>query len=177
MSGSDCKKELRREVRKLLASIPDDERIERSSLLLSIADSIPDGCVVALFASLPDEPSTIPLIDALSSRCHVVLPRIADNAMEFFPYSKGAMQCGAYNIMEPVAASPVPPSMIDIMLVPGVAFTVDGKRMGRGKGFYDRYMSRQGFRAKTTGICFKEQIVEQLPVEQHDVSMNSIFAV
>ena len=61
------------------------------------------------------------------------------------------------------------------MLVPGVSFKSDGCRLGRGKGFYDKYMSMEDFRAYKLGVCFLQQLVDVIPVEEHDIRMDEIL--
>lgn len=73
-----------------------------------------------------------------------------------------------------VARTPCDPADIDLIVVPGVAFTAEGARMGRGKGFYDKYLSQAGFRAVKIGVCYAHQLVPVLPVEAHDVAMDRV---
>jgi len=68
------------------------------------------------------------------------------------------------------------PEMLDLVVVPGVAFTRDGARLGRGRGYYDRYLSRPGLRAFCVGVCFAHQLVDTLPVEPHDRTMDAVCA-
>ena len=67
------------------------------------------------------------------------------------------------------------PDEIDAIVVPGVAFTVKGVRMGRGKGFYDRYLAQSGFAALKIGVCYREQLVPDIPAEPHDVAMDAVI--
>ncbi len=130
---------------------------------------------VALFASLGDELSTDNVIQKWSQSKRVLLPRIGDNySMEFYEYNPSTLSSGAYGIFEPQSGEPLPSSDIDLVIVPGVAFTHDGKRLGRGKGYYDRYLSSCGMRAKTIGVCYPHQIVDYLPTEEHDVVMDLV---
>jgi 5-formyltetrahydrofolate cyclo-ligase len=62
-----------------------------------------------------------------------------------------------------------------LMLVPGSAFTTEGDRVGRGGGFYDRYLGLFGANIKTVGICFSEQLFDTLPTEEHDIRLDKIF--
>ena len=68
---------------------------------------------------------------------------------------------------------------LDLMLVPGMAFTEDGKRLGRGKGYYDTYLTKaknnQISATKTIALAFKEQIVTDIPVDDHDFFIDSVF--
>ena len=77
---------------------------------------------------------------------------------------------------EPQGATPCPPERIDLIVVPGTAFTRAGARMGRGRGYYDRYLSRPGFHARTVGVCYTHQLLDTLPVEPHDVPLDRVIA-
>jgi len=63
-----------------------------------------------------------------------------------------------------------------IMLVPGLAFTKDGKRLGRGKGFYDRAISVLPPCVQTIGICKKSQLLDDLPTEEHDKKVQKVLS-
>ena len=79
-------------------------------------------------------------------------------------------------IAEPdVDAEPCEPSEIDLIVVPGTAFTQAGARMGRGRGYYDKYLSQPGFRGVKVGVCYAHQLVGELPVEPHDVFMDYVI--
>lgn len=130
--------------------------------------------MVALFAPLADEIQLLPLVEKLS--CRVVLPRVEGDDMEFYDYDPRAMQIGSFGIVEPQGVEPVEAEQIDLMVVPGVAFTAAGDRLGRGKGYYDRYLSREGFRAFCVGVCYEHQVVESLPVEPHDKAMDEVVS-
>lgn len=133
--------------------------------------------VVALFAALPDEIDTSAMIDTLCTRCCVVLPRICGDEIEFFPYSPQMMQCGAMGISEPMGDNPVDAGDIDVMILPGMAFTSAGARLGRGKGYYDRYLSRASFKAYRIGICYSQQLQDKLPVEPHDIVLDEVVCM
>ena len=62
---------------------------------------------------------------------------------------------------------------LDLVLVPGVAFDLHGRRLGRGKGYYDQLLA--GVCGTTCGVAFDEQIVREVPLEPHDVLMNCIL--
>ena len=65
---------------------------------------------------------------------------------------------------------------IDFMVVPGVAFAGDGRRLGRGKGYYDRYLSQEGFRAFCVGVCYACQSREDIPAEAHDKRVDAVIS-
>lgn len=66
-------------------------------------------------------------------------------------------------------------SEVDVILVPGLAFTDQGQRLGRGAGFYDQVL--EDFDGLSIGVCYKEQLLEELPLEEHDMSVDTIWAV
>ena len=92
-------------------------------------------------------------------------------------YNMEGVKTGSFGIMEPISEHPIEPSEIDVMIVPGVVFTPDGMRCGRGKGFYDKYLSRKGFRAYTIGVCFPCQIVESIPIEEHGKRLDCTLSI
>ncbi len=173
------KRTIRRAVRAEIAKLSSSEKKSLSSQIFSaIAElqEVRQASVIALFASLADEPQTTAIIEQLAQSKRIVLPRIKGDEMEFYDISEGLHE-GAFGIMEPVATTPIEPSEIDVMIVPGVAFTREGARLGRGKGFYDKYLSLNGFRAYTIGVCFPCQIVENIPTEQHDKIVDKVATI
>lgn len=171
------KKGLRKEVRARVAML---DNIEKETRSIALCGAFYDffACrsdkVVALFSPLPDEVRLWTLVERLACLCKVVLPRVEGDTMQFYTYNKGGVKLGAFGIMEPQGKEPVLPEDIDVVLVPGVAFALNGARMGRGKGYYDKYMSQPGFRALKIGVCYKEQLLDSLPVEEHDVSVHRV---
>ena len=169
------KKAVRQEIRAKIAKLSEGQKREISERLcrhIAEMDTIESSRTVALFISLHDEPQTATLIERLHNK-RVVVPRIEGEDMEFYDISEG-LERGAFGIMEPTAKTPIEPSEIDVMVVPGVVFTREGARCGRGKGFYDKYLSRKGFRARTIGICYPCQIVDNLPTEPHDKILDEV---
>lgn len=69
---------------------------------------------------------------------------------------------------EPTAPWPVDPSEVEVVVVPGMAFTPDGRRLGQGAGWYDRFLAEVRRDCAVIGVCFDEQLVDDLPVEPHD---------
>lgn len=166
-------------VRAALAAMSDEEkRIEAGhvSMLVLQHPAIEHARTIALFASLPDEIDTSALIKKLSQKARLVLPRISGDNMDFYPYAPEAMKQGYMGIAEPCGSVPVAPAEIDAMILPGVAFTAEGGRLGRGKGYYDKYLSRSGFRACTIGVCYSVQLLPTLPVEPHDKRLDEVIA-
>ena len=66
------------------------------------------------------------------------------------------------------------PENIDLVLVPGLAFSKDRRRLGRGGGFFDRMLGGRGANAFKLGVCFSFQIVDSIPTDTHDVAMDAV---
>ena len=88
------------------------------------------------------------------------------------------LQPARWGIREPQASPDalVLPPEVDLILVPGVAFTPAGQRCGRGGGFYDRLLASLPARACKVGVCFAEQVTEEVPREPHDVAVNVVIS-
>lgn len=83
---------------------------------------------------------------------------------------------GRYGIREPKALQIVPADALAVVLVPGVAFDADGGRLGRGAGFYDRFLQHVSASCVTVGVCVVGQVVESVPREPHDVRVSHVLA-
>ena len=77
-------------------------------------------------------------------------------------------------VREPMSGNPIPLDLIDLVVVPGLGFTETGYRIGRGMGFYDRFLAQSDFIGVSCGQSFEEQIVADLPVLDHDVPLSML---
>ena len=172
------KAEIRKSAKSAVKSLSIDQKASKSALIFKRIlelDSIKGAKCVALYASLPDEVYSLEAVEYLSDSKRVLLPRVCGDDMDFYPYLAGTLSTGAFGISEPQVGQAVCPAEIDVIVVPGVAFSAEGKRLGRGKGYYDRYMSRDGFRATKVGVCYAEQIADDIPTELHDITMDCVI--
>jgi len=128
---------------------------------------------VALYHALPDELPTATIIEKWSKTKRIVLPCVEGETMVFRTLC-GHTRRGCFGIEEPLGEI-VPPSQIDLMIVPGVAFDVSGHRLGRGKGFYDRFLAECDTHIYSVGVCFPFQLVENLPCEPHDQPVDIVI--
>lgn len=179
------KREVRRLVKERFKALSDGQKLSKSGAVIEQLRQFfaqRQISVAALFSPLRDEVQIGEFVEEMVSKgdCRVVLPRVIDDGpnskMEFFDYRASSMQVGSYGILEPQSGEPCDVSEIDVMIVPGVAFGRDGSRLGRGKGFYDRYLSREGFRAECIGVCLDFQLFDTLPVEPHDRGMDCVIS-
>ena len=94
--------------------------------------------------------------------------------MEFYKLtSLSELQIGSYNILEPPQGQLYNNSPDSIILIPGIAFSVNGARIGFGKGYYDRYLSQKTFIAKI-GVAYEWQTVRQWNTNKFDINMDMI---
>lgn len=128
---------------------------------------------ILIYHSLPDELTTIEFIDRWSFRKRLYLPRVNGTDLEILPYDKSRLEAGAFNIKEPSGDCTADINVIDLIIVPAIAFDCHGNRVGRGKGFYDRLLS--GCSILKIGIGYDFQLIEDIDAESHDVKVNMII--
>jgi 5-formyltetrahydrofolate cyclo-ligase len=128
---------------------------------------------IAVYSALSGEVDLSKIIRARPDLVWVY-PRVVGLHLSF--HSGLDFTCGAFGILEPAANSQeIPVCEIDVFLCPGLAFTVDGDRLGRGRGFYDRMLARARADAYKLGICFDFQLVPDTHSEVHDIQMNEVI--
>ncbi len=131
---------------------------------------------VAFYYPIDNEVNLLDLARIFLEKGKVVLfPRSKEDTLEFFEVrSLSDMRSGRFGIPEPIPQSlPVSLKEIDLFFVPGVAFGIEGSRIGYGKGFYDRVLCRVE-RMKRVGVCYDFQLLSVIPYEDHDMKMGSI---
>ena len=130
---------------------------------------------ILMYHSLSDEfPTTSTLELWQSAGKHIFLPRVNGNNLEILRYQPGYTHTGAYGITEPSNTDETATAdMIDLIIVPAMAFDTQGNRLGRGKGYYDRLLAKTN--AVTIGIGYDFQLLDSIPAAPHDRKMNYIF--
>lgn len=77
-------------------------------------------------------------------------------------------------LREPAQGMPIPLAHIDMVIVPGLGFDLAGNRIGRGRGFYDRFLAHRDWHGVACGLSLETQVVEQVPVSEHDVPIHML---
>ena len=134
--------------------------------------------VVMLYYALPDEVDTRHLADALLAEGKtVILPKCVDDAhMEPRLYTGPAdLAEGIFNLLEPVGAPYADIHRIEVIVVPGMSFDDEGHRLGRGRGYYDRFLERLP-EAYTIGVCYHFQRVDHVPTDPYDRAMDEVVS-
>lgn len=136
---------------------------------------------IGVYIPFQDEPDIRSLIEEWTTQgLDVSIPQAEEHGMRFHRIkSIGHTTRDAANIPAPVDPDPIDEASLDLVLIPGRAFTKEGWRMGRGNGGYDRWISEQRKRNPSTkfiGICFDCQVVQEMPVDPHDERVDAVFA-
>lgn len=177
------KAEWRRYLRRYTAECLTAElRTERSRLICAallplIEEQQPAR--LGLYMALPDEPDLSEILEPLADKYEVYLPRVESaEEMRFYRYMGGEALSreGKYQILEPTqdAEEAVAPSSLDLIVVPALAFDAEGYRLGRGKGYYDRYLAECS--AYCIGVSLGLVPIDRLPRDAWDLPMNRVLS-
>lgn len=132
---------------------------------------------IFIYVSAASEPDTLPVIqDALKNGKQVCVPRcLKGHQMEAVRITGlSDLQPGAYGIPEPPACcAAVPPERIDLAVIPCVAASEKGERLGHGAGYYDRYLP--GVKACKMCLCFSWLLFSKIPTDPHDIPMDIVI--
>jgi len=176
------KSEIRKALRARLALLGEAQRHQKSVAACGNLIRTPEfkaARTVMLYLSTPTEVETAPL----ALRCWqegktVVVPKVSWDQRRMLPVEITTLQTGMTTtgpgIKEPIAGKPIPTEYIDLVVVPGLGFTPTGHRIGRGMGFYDRFLAQGDFMGLSCGIAFAEQIIDSLPILAHDMPLGML---
>jgi 5-formyltetrahydrofolate cyclo-ligase len=147
-----AKRALRREMRRVRLDVASAEKSQRiSDALIGLVD-VSATSLVMVFDAVPGEPD----LSAFVTWCAKVgIETLAPDPT-------------------PTASVPVDHRSVDLVVVPGVAFTVDGRRLGQGGGWYDRFLADRRPDCQVIGVAFDEQVVDDVPMEPHDVRLRAV---
>lgn len=153
-----------------LRALSDTERAEKSAAIAAHLRNV--GGIVFGFAPMRLEPDWT---TAIAANWTLALPRIAGDRLEFHRVNDLAtLAKGRMGTCEPLLSDEIPPTRVDVILTPGLAFDLTGARLGRGGGFYDRLLAVAARRARRIAVCFACQIADRIPVEPHDARVDAI---
>lgn len=176
------KQQMRREIREKLKAIPVTEKqvFSQNARSLLIAQQRWQNARSILFhAPMAGELDLWPLVgEALAASRTVALPRFVPEDNLYIvceiENTDGDLEPGQFGIREPAEdCRQISLNRLDLILVPGVAFDLQGRRLGRGKGYYDQLLAE--VRGPICGVAFDEQIVAEVPLEPHDVVVDCIL--
>lgn len=134
----------------------------------------PIGGLLLFYRSMAGEVPLEPVADELGWARFCVTRTPDDGPLTIHP-AVGAMEQHRYGFAQPVeGAMELPPHHLSAVVVPGVAFDRRGNRLGHGAGYYDELLSRVPADRPRIGVALEEFVVDELPVEPHDISMTHL---
>jgi 5-formyltetrahydrofolate cyclo-ligase len=134
---------------------------------------------ILFFAPLPDEPDVWPLLEKMLPTKKVCALPAFDSTTQIYSARRvqnltTALSAGRFGVREPSAScTEIPLEKFDLILVPAVAFDLNGHRLGRGRGYYDRLLA--GAHGVKCGVAFDQQIVKAVAAGAHDIRMDFVL--
>lgn len=184
MSSKDpkfVKNKLRSEMKVKLRNLSKESKLDSSthisSKLKQWLSERPEIKVVATFANLAIEPDLSSLLSSMLQIKWAYPHSKPDGMMEFHLVEElSDLEVGLYGILQPKSepSTLIPPQEIDCYLCPAFAYSDDGSRLGKGGGYYDRLLTKRKADSTLIGVAFKEQLVDELPSEDHDVKVDLV---
>ena len=177
------KSAIRRQLRESLAAMSEVDRHAKSIAACALLAASPEfsvARVIMLYLSTQTEVDTASLaIRAWQAGKTVVVPKVSWDQRRMLPVeitslNTDIMTTTGPGVREPIAGNPVPVPDIDLVIVPGLGFTATGYRIGRGMGFYDRFLAQDNFIGVSCGLAFEEQVMPDLPVLDHDMPLSML---
>lgn len=171
------KDDIRAQVRARKTMLDDDERLCAGRRVFDLLTSMAAFTVaerILIYNSLPDELPTREFIDCWEGRKTFYLPRVNGLDLDILPYRRTRTHLGAFHIEEPDGDDTTDVADIDLIIVPAVAYDRAGNRVGRGKGFYDRLLSRA--HAIKVGVGYDFQLIEDgIEADAHDIPVDIVI--
>lgn len=180
---TSSKAEVRKSCLTQRAALGEKERGTKSLIIQEKLRELPDflkADTVMLFLNFRDEVETTGLAEAtIACKKKLILPRCAPNGI-LLPLEVNNLavdlEPGAWGIREPKLTNiEVNPLEIDLVVVPGAGFDLQGNRLGYGGGFYDRFFMRLNPSTPRVALGFECQIIAQVPVDKHDAKMTKLI--
>jgi 5-formyltetrahydrofolate cyclo-ligase len=182
MDAREVKAGLRNRYRELLRGLSEAERRSGSRaacVRLMESNVFASARTILLYSALGDEIDLSGCIESsLKSGKRICFPRFFQESGEYAPVEiqnfPTELAQGQFGIPEPALHCPRQSlKQLDLVLVPGVAFDLVGRRLGRGKGYYDRLLA--DYDGMKCGVCFDQQVATELPEEPHDIRLNYLL--
>lgn len=184
-----AKAALRDEMRRELSTLSTEQAAALSQSVcrrILATDAFTNADTIMMYLPLPREVD----VSAIALRCFqtgrtVCVPRVdwdrkRMTAIEVRDFETG-LQETRNGVREPLSGRPIPLEQIGLVLAPGLAFDALGARLGRGGGFYDRFLSsdpsNERLRSRrwfTAGVCFDFQVVDRVPTDELDIRLDAV---
>ncbi|MBI1976250.1 MAG: 5-formyltetrahydrofolate cyclo-ligase [Candidatus Omnitrophica bacterium] len=183
-----AKEQIRRQMMERLRRQPSPSRQQKSQAILSRITALPEYLEVKWFfsyISMEHEVETIRLMEeGLAAGKRIVVPVILEEGKKSCSFSISEIrdclkefEIGPFGIRQPKPQflQLVDPEVLEMAVIPGVAFGRDGHRLGHGKGYFDRFLRQLSPDCLKVGIGFDFQLLPELPNEPHDIPLDVII--
>jgi 5-formyltetrahydrofolate cyclo-ligase len=178
---SAVKKSLRKMIRERLATMNPAVAHAKSMAACRRLVAQPEferAKAIMIYLPMPDEVDLTPVaLRGWQEQKIIAAPRISWDRRHMIPIEIRSLESvveGRRGLREPGDGEPVPLQMLDLVVVPALAYDRRGNRLGRGAGFYDRFLASPTFRGVATGLAFREQLTEDVPVCENDVPVHML---
>lgn len=172
------KDELRKRIRQLKKAHTPEELAQQSAEVCERIMQHPEFMAanrIMLYCALPDEVNTDSLIERYRNEKHLILPTVVgDDIIPVAMDGKTRFSIGDFSIREPQGKPYT--GEVDLIILPGMAFDRSGNRLGRGKGYYDRFLQHHP-KAHRIGICFDFQLLDAIPTESNDMKVDEVVTI
>lgn len=170
---------LRKKIREQKRAMTEAQIVSASQRLAELflnSEFYRDATTIYGYLPYNQEVRTTPMLEqALKDGKRVAVPKVYGDEMKFIYLSDlSQVEKGFAGIPEPVADCDVAADPTALVLMPGLAFTEKGHRMGYGGGFYDKFLSQEP-NHPTLALCYAFQMVDELPVEEYDVPVDVVL--
>jgi 5-formyltetrahydrofolate cyclo-ligase len=171
------KRELRHRLRNLRRGLPTQKHQQLSRAIVENIrglEPFKSARIILAFCPFDGEPDRSPLLEEiLKEGKDLLIPKVEQDSMKLCRIrSFDGLALGSFCLLEPTQCEEVGPELVELALVPGVAFDLKGCRLGMGKGFYDRILGRiRGFKV---GVAFSFQVFEEIPCDPWDQRVDAI---
>lgn len=168
------KRKMRAQIRELRKNLSSDEKNEKSkkicsSLLTDLGKRVPGS--LFSYVALKEEPDlSLAMIEASRMGWKVYIPSLKGGSTMEAALYQGEMEYTSLGFHQPKNLKIADPKELSLFWIPGVAFDMNGFRLGMGKGFYDRFLLHTS--GIFMGICWEFQKIQKVPTEPHDQQMN-----
>ena len=173
------KKELRKQIRELKRAMTEEQIVsasQRLGELFLVSEYYKNAKTIYGYLPYNQEVRTVPMLEqAIKDGKRVAVPKCYGDEMRFiYMDDLTKVENGYANIPEPIADGPVAEDKTALVLMPGMAFTKKGDRMGYGGGFYDKFLAAEPDHP-TLALCYAFQMVESLPTEEYDIPVDCVL--
>ncbi|RUM29094.1 MAG: 5-formyltetrahydrofolate cyclo-ligase [Aquifex sp.] len=171
------KSELRKKVLHKRINLPEEERKVLSERVINNLKNLPEfkkAKRVALYCPTKGEVDLTPLFPEVLKEKELILPKVEGNEISLYRvHSQACLRRGSFGILEPEEGEEVNPKDVDLIAVPGIAFDLEGYRLGFGKGYYDRLLKK--IKGLKVGVAYSFQVFDRLPRDAWDVPVDVLI--